>query len=66
VAREPGAIDGLEGLFWALKAAQPAAARDVRPIGRARIDPAVAAAVRYCVSQGLLQRALSLDEVWEV
>ena len=34
------------------------------PHGRAALDPAVALALRYAAEQGLLQRELSLDEVW--
>jgi len=64
-AREPAVVAELLRLFREVKAAQPAEGRDPRPIGRAAIDPAIALAVRYCVSQGLLPRALSLDEVWE-
>jgi 4,5-dihydroxyphthalate decarboxylase len=64
VAREPGVRDALVALFRRLKAAQPPAARDVRPIGRASLDPAASLAIRYCLSQGLLKRAPTLDEVW--
>lgn len=62
--REPAVVAELVRLFREVKAAQPVEARDPRPIGRDAIDPAVALAVRYCVSQGLLARPLSLEEVW--
>jgi len=62
--REPAVVAELLRLFRELKAAHPAEARDPRPIGRKAIDPAIALAVRYCLSQGLLTRPLSLDEVW--
>jgi 4,5-dihydroxyphthalate decarboxylase len=34
------------------------------PFGRKALDPAVALAVRYATEQGLLDRAVTLDEVW--
>ncbi len=34
------------------------------PFGRAALDPAVALALRYAGEQGLLERTLTLDEVW--
>jgi 4,5-dihydroxyphthalate decarboxylase len=34
------------------------------PFGRAKLDPPIALAVRYAVEQGLLERPLSLDDVW--
>lgn len=64
--REPAVVAELLRLFGEVKAMHPAEARDPRPIGRAAIDPAVTLAVRYCVSQGLLPRPPSLDEVWAV
>jgi 4,5-dihydroxyphthalate decarboxylase len=42
----------------------PVAGRDPRPFGRDALDPAIALAIRYCTEQGLLPRALTLDEVW--
>jgi len=35
------------------------------PAGRAALAPAIALAIRWCVAQGLLPRALTLDEVWD-
>lgn len=35
------------------------------PFGRQALAPAIALAIRYSHEQGLLPRALSLDEVWE-
>lgn len=32
--------------------------------GRAALDPAIGLAIRYAAAQGLLQRELTLDEVW--
>jgi 4,5-dihydroxyphthalate decarboxylase len=63
-AREPRVVEELLRLFAELKAASPGESLDVRPMGRAAIDPVITLAVRYCVSQGLLPRPLSLDEVW--
>jgi 4,5-dihydroxyphthalate decarboxylase len=34
------------------------------PFGRAALDPAVSLALRYATEQGLLERPLTLDEVW--
>ncbi len=34
------------------------------PFGRAALDPAVALALRYATAQGLLARALTLEEIW--
>jgi 4,5-dihydroxyphthalate decarboxylase len=34
------------------------------PFGRAALDPAVALALRYATEQGLLERPLTLDDVW--
>jgi 4,5-dihydroxyphthalate decarboxylase len=61
---EPEVVAELMRLFREVKAGQPVEGRDPRPIGREAIDPAITLAVRYCVAQGLLPRALSLDEVW--
>jgi 4,5-dihydroxyphthalate decarboxylase len=61
---EPEVVAELIRLFREVKAGQPVEGRDPRPIGREAIDPAITLAVRYCVAQGLLARALSLDEVW--
>jgi 4,5-dihydroxyphthalate decarboxylase len=61
---EPEVVEELIRLFREVMAGQPVEGRDPRPIGRAAIDPAIALAARYCVSQGLLARAPSLDEVW--
>ena len=40
------------------------AAGNPYPFGRAALDPAVALALRYATEQGLLERPLTLDEVW--
>jgi len=34
------------------------------PLGRTALDPAVGLALRYATEQGLLERPLTLDEVW--
>ena len=65
-AQEPETVAELLLLFRAVKASHPAEARDLRPMGREAIDPSVDLAIRYCVSQGLLRRPLSLDEVWRI
>ena len=46
-------------------AAGPAGARDLLPMGRAALQPAIDAALRYSAEQGLLPRTLSADEAWE-
>jgi len=65
-AGQPEVAGELLRLFGELSAAQARAGRPARPVGRDAVDPAIAVAVRYCVSQGLLSRPLSLDEVWAV
>ena len=65
-AQEPETVAELLLLFRAVKASHPAEARDLRPMGREAIDPSLDLAIRYCVSQGLLRRPLSLDEVWRI
>jgi 4,5-dihydroxyphthalate decarboxylase len=56
VARRPGVIRSLLDRFRA--------AGNPYPSGRAALDPAVALALRYAAEQGLLERPLTLDEVW--
>jgi 4,5-dihydroxyphthalate decarboxylase len=34
------------------------------PFGRTALDPAIALVLRYATEQGLLERPLTLDEVW--
>jgi 4,5-dihydroxyphthalate decarboxylase len=55
VARRDGAVRALLDRFRA--AGSP-------PRDRAGLDPAIALALRFCAEQGLLERALTLDEVW--
>ena len=54
--------DELIRLFSTLETPQST----MHPIGRAAIDPAISVAVRHCVSQGLISRPLSLDQVWAI
>ncbi len=54
-ARRPGVAEAVQAR---LLAGNP------YPSGRAALDPAVALALRYAGEQGLLERALTLDEVW--
>lgn len=56
VAREPGLVRSLLDRFRA--------AGNPYPFGRAALDPAVSLALRYATEQGLLERPLTLDEVW--
>lgn len=56
VARRPGAVRSLLDKFRA--------AGNPYPFGRASLDPAIALAIRYCSEQRLLERELSLEEVW--
>jgi 4,5-dihydroxyphthalate decarboxylase len=54
-------------LFVASKAANvaPPSEEDRAPMGGEAVRPSVALALRFAREQGLLQRALSLEEVWE-
>jgi 4,5-dihydroxyphthalate decarboxylase len=65
-AGDPEVAAELLRLFSEHSAAQARAGRPARTVGRAAIDPAIAVAVRTCVSQRLLSRPLTLDEVWAV
>lgn len=56
VARRDGVVRSLLDRFRA--------AGNPFPHGRAALDPAVAMALRYAAEQGLLQRKLTLDDVW--
>ena len=56
VARQPGLVAALLERFKA--------AGNPFPSGRAALDPAVALALRYATEQELLNRPLTLDEVW--
>jgi len=56
VARREGVVRSLLDRFRA--------AGNPFPFGRTALDPAVALALRYAGEQGLLERALTLDEVW--
>jgi 4,5-dihydroxyphthalate decarboxylase len=53
-------------MFAAAKAAAPASmgGRDRAPIGRAAVQPSVVLAMRYAAAQGLLPRALTIEEIW--
>ncbi|MEQ9335299.1 ABC transporter substrate-binding protein [Thalassobaculum sp.] len=51
------------GFAEALVAALQAAGAPL-PVGRAALDPAIELAARWAFDQGLLPRALSVDEVW--
>ena len=63
----PDLGDELVRMFGQAKAAAPPRAdgRDPYPIGRGALDAPVALALRYAAEQGLLPRALSIEEVWE-
>jgi 4,5-dihydroxyphthalate decarboxylase len=39
--------------------------RDVLPLGRAALEPAMDLAMRYAAAQGLLPRRLDPAEIWE-
>jgi 4,5-dihydroxyphthalate decarboxylase len=56
IARREGLVRSLLDRFRA--------AGNPFPFGRAALDPAVALALRYATEQGLLERKLTLDEVW--
>ncbi len=55
VARREGVVRGLLDRF---RAGNP------YPFGRRALEPAIALALRYAEEQGLLERPLSMDEVW--
>jgi len=63
---QPDAVKALVALFQASKASsgRPQPARDNCPFGRAAINPSLTTAMRYALEQGLLPRALSLEEIW--
>jgi 4,5-dihydroxyphthalate decarboxylase len=54
-------------LFEAARAADGSAEGDfdIRPIGRAALQPSLALGLDYAQAQGLLPRRLSLDELWD-
>jgi 4,5-dihydroxyphthalate decarboxylase len=56
IARQEGLVRRLLDRFRA--------AGNPFPFGRAKLDPPIALAVRYAVEQGLLDRPLTLDDVW--
>jgi len=56
VARRPGVVRSLLDRFRA--------ADNPFPFGRKALDPAVSLALRYAGEQGLLERPLTLEEVW--
>ncbi len=56
VARQEGVVPMLIDRFRA--------AGNPYPSGRAALDPAVSLALRYATEQGLLERRLTLDDVW--
>ncbi len=56
VARRPGMVRDLLERFRV--------ADNPFPAGRAALDPPVALALRYAAEQGLLERPLTIDEVW--
>jgi 4,5-dihydroxyphthalate decarboxylase len=61
----PDLIPELLRLFAEAKRRAPLqGGRDVLPIGRAALGPAVEAALRDCAEQGLLPHPLTIDEVW--
>ena len=53
-------------MFAAAKAAGPTSmgGRAGAPIGRAAVQPSVVLAMRYAAAQGLLPRALTIEEIW--
>jgi 4,5-dihydroxyphthalate decarboxylase len=53
-------------MFAAAKAVGPVSSggRDRAPIGRAAVEPSVVLAMRYAAAQGLLPRALAIEEIW--
>jgi 4,5-dihydroxyphthalate decarboxylase len=57
--RHPDAVADIVRLFG------EAGAGSGLPIGRAALRPAIELAIANCVEQGLLPRALTLDEVWD-
>jgi len=56
-------IAGQEGLVQSLLDRFRAAGTPF-PFGRAALDPAIRLALRYAAEQGLLERPLTLDDVW--
>jgi 4,5-dihydroxyphthalate decarboxylase len=56
IARQEGLVRSLLNRFHA--------AGTPFPFGRAALDPAIRLALRYAVEQGLLERPLTLDDVW--
>ncbi len=64
VAEEPGLAAELVRLFAAAKARAPAQARDLTPIGRAKVAASVRLAAEYAYAQGLTLRRMSEDEIW--
>ena len=56
VAQRPGVVRSLLDRFRAGGGALP--------FGRAALDPAVRLALQYATAQGLLERPLTLDEIW--
>ena len=56
IARQPEVVRGLLDRFRE--------AGNRLPFGRRALDPAVVLATRFAHEQGLLRRALSLDEIW--
>ena len=56
VARQEGVVQTLLDRFRA--------AGNPFPFGRATLDPAVALALSYASAQGLLERPLTLDDLW--
>ena len=63
----PDLVAELLRMFRHAKSAAPAdaGARDLLPMGRAALQPAIGLALRYSAEQGLLPRRLGADEVWE-
>ena len=63
----PELVAELLRLFAAAKAAAPVASggRDVWPMGRAALQPAIDLALRYSTEQGLLPRKLDAAAVWQ-
>jgi 4,5-dihydroxyphthalate decarboxylase len=57
--RHPDAVAEVVRLFG------QAVAGSGLPFGRAALRPAIELAIANCVEQGLLPRALTLDEVWD-
>ncbi len=55
----PEVVERIAGLF------RNALEGTTLPVGRAALAPALALAIRYCHAQGLLPRAMEVDEAWE-